>query len=110
MAEAQGELDRRPTRVIARWARTHLALWIGTAAAADAALVALVAVLITLPGQSGAAISGLILVLLVLLSLSIVFPVAGHVVERRERAADLERVRRELAAEHDEARRERFDQ
>lgn len=85
----------RVSRAVARWARGHLALWIVAATAVDAALLALVAVLISLPGQSGATVSGLILTLLVLLVLSILFPVAGHLVQERERAAGREHERRE---------------
>ena len=95
MAEAP-DGQGRPTLVVARWARTHLALWIVAATAVDAALVVLLTVLIALPGQSGAAISGLILGLLVLLFLSVAFPVVGHIVDGRQRATDQERVRLEL--------------
>ena len=41
----------RTARAVARWARGHLALWILAAGAIDTALVALVAVLIALPGH-----------------------------------------------------------
>jgi hypothetical protein len=77
----------RGTRMVARWARSHLALWIVAATAADTALVTLVVVLITLPGQSAATIGVLVLALLVLLMLSIAFPVAGQMVERYEQTA-----------------------
>ncbi len=93
MAGRQGA--GRVSRAVARWARGHLALWIVAATAVDAALLALVAVLIAQPGQSGATVSGLILTLLVLLVLSIVFPVAGHLVQERERKAGQEHRRRE---------------
>ena len=83
IARAWGGLGR-VTRAIARWARGHLALWIVGAGAVDAALVALVPVLIALPRQSDATISGLLLAFGVLLVLSVVFPVAGHVVKERE--------------------------
>ncbi len=83
------------SRAVAWWARSHLALWIVVAAAVDAALLALVTVLIALPGQSDATISGLILALLVLLTGSVVFPVAGHLVEGRGQAAEQEEDRRE---------------
>jgi len=69
---------------VALWARARLALWIVLVGAFNAALITLVAVLISLPGQSHANISGLILVLLVLLALSVGLPVAGHLVQRRE--------------------------
>jgi hypothetical protein len=80
----------RVIRKVARWARGHLALWIVAAGAVDAALLALVSVLITLPRQSSAAVADLILVLLVLLVLSVVFPVAGHLVEGQDQAAERE--------------------
>lgn len=100
---------KRVARKAARWARSHLLLWIVAATAIDAALVVLVTVLITLPGQSKATISGLTLVLLVLLVLSITFPVAGHVVEERDQAAEREREQHELAARKEQARREQID-
>ena len=77
----------RTIRAVARWARRHLALWILTAGALVTALATLLAVLIALPGQSDSTVSILILVLLVLLALSIVFPVAGRVVDDRDRVA-----------------------
>jgi hypothetical protein len=87
-----------PVRVIlpfALWARRHLALWIVLATSVDAALVILVSVLIALPGQSGATVSSLILALLILLTLSVILPVTGHVVEKREGAAEAARRRNE---------------
>ena len=102
------------SRAVARWARGHLALWIVAATAVDAALLALVAVLIALPGQSAATISFLILCLLLLLVLSIVFPVAGHLVQERERVAGQEHERREridrLLAEGSSARLPRLSE
>jgi len=91
-----GARDRswQAARAVARWARRHLALWILAAGAIDTALVALVAVLIALPGQSGKAISGLIAAFMVLLVLSVAFPVAGRMVDQRDGAAEQERKRR----------------
>ena len=77
-------------REVARWARRHLALWIVAVTAINAASIDRVPVLISLPGQSKATIGGLLLVLLVLLVLSVAFPVAGSLVEKRDRAAELE--------------------
>ena len=82
-------------RAIARWARGHLAAWIVGAAALDGALVALVTALITVSSQSSTAISGLVLALVVLLALSVVFPVAGHAVAEQDRRAQREQTRRE---------------
>ena len=99
MAGTQHE-PRRATRIIGRWARwtrRHLAWWILAAGAVDTALITLAGVLISLPGQSGKTISGLLVVLLVLLALSIAFPVAGRIVEDRDRKAAQERKRRERA-------------
>ena len=110
MAAAPGGLLGRVTRAVARWARRHLALWFLVAGAVDTALVALVAVLIALPGQSDRTISILILAFLALLLLSIVFPVAGRVVEGRDRVAEQGLRRLELAGERDQVRRDRIDQ
>ena len=81
----------RLTSVVARWARDHLALWIVAATAIEGALVILLPVLIALPHQSGATIRGLIVALVVLLVLSLVFPVTGHVLETKEKAAEQRR-------------------
>ncbi len=70
-------------RAVARWARKHLALWMVGAATLDVALITLTTVLIALPGQSGSNVSILILVLLVL---SVVFPVAGYIKQKQSRA------------------------
>src|ERR1022692_201553 len=94
MAGARGE-SGRPGQEVARSARGHLALWISAAAKVAAALVVLVTVLIALPGQSDGNISGLVLILLVLLALSILLAVAGHIVKRLDRAAEQVRRRRE---------------
>jgi predicted negative regulator of RcsB-dependent stress response len=82
--EARRGGPARWARSAALWARARLALWVVLVGAFNAALITLVAVLTSLPGQSHANISGLILVLLVLLMLSVGFPVAGHLVQRRE--------------------------
>jgi hypothetical protein len=97
------------TGSVARWARGHLALWFLAAGAVATALVTLVPVLIALPGQSDKTISILILAFLVVLVLSIVFPVAGLVVERRDRA-EQERRRLDIAGEREQVRRDRIDQ
>lgn len=80
----------RTIRTVARWARRHLALWILAAGAIDTALIALVAVLISLSGQSGKTISSLITALIVLLVLSIVFPVTGRMVDERGKTPEVE--------------------
>ncbi len=77
----------RILRAVAVWARARLALWIVTATAVTASAITLLVVLTTLPGQSDANVSGLILALLVLLILAVAFPVAGHQLEMRERSA-----------------------
>src|ERR1022692_480059 len=77
----------RDPRAVALWARRHLGLWIVLATSVEAASLILVSALISLVAPSGVAISGLVLVLLVLLALSVVLPVAGHVVEGRDRTA-----------------------
>jgi Flp pilus assembly protein TadD len=65
--------------------------------------VVLVTVLIVLPGQSASTVSGLILTLLILLVLSVGFPVAGYVVERRDRIAEQERQRQEIESQQERA-------
>ena len=96
---------RRALYLVARWARRHLALWILAAGAVVAALVVLVTVLITLPGQQGGSVRGLILALLALLALSVAFPVVGRMVEQRDRAAEREQQRLKLATEQEQTRR-----
>jgi hypothetical protein len=96
MAEIRGR-SWRATRAVAGWARRHLALWMLAAGAIDTALVALVAVLIAFPGQSGNAISSLIAAFIVLLSLSVAFPVAGRMVDERDQAVGQDRERRNHA-------------
>ena len=83
------------TRRVARWARSHLATWIVLATSADAAAVVLISVLIAMPGRSAAAVSGMLLLLLILLALSVIFPVAGRVLDGRERAGEDDRHRDE---------------
>ena len=80
-------------RVAAGWSRRHLKLWILIAGLFDAALVTLVSVLISLPGQRPGAINGLVVTLLILLLLSIVFPVVGNIAGERDKArkSELER-------------------
>ena len=73
---------------VALWARKRITLWIVSATALNAAVITLVAAVVSLPGQSKANINGLILILLILLTLSVVFPVAGHIMEGRERSAE----------------------
>lgn len=118
MAEERHVSRRATTRMVARWARRHLGWWIFAAGTVDAALLTAVVVLITPPGQSRKTASGLLVALVVLLVLSVAFPLAGRAVENRDRKAELaaerERARRdreaELAAERERARRERVDQ
>jgi tetratricopeptide (TPR) repeat protein len=109
VAMAGKDIIQQAARKAAQWARSHLLLWIVASTAINTALVVLVTVLVTLPGQSKAAISGWLTVLLVLLVLSITFPVVGHVVERRDQAAAREREQQELAARKEQTRRERID-
>jgi hypothetical protein len=71
----------------ARWTRRHLVLWILAAGAVDTAVLILIAELISRPGQSGKAVNSLILASLVPLVLSVAFPVAGYLVEERDKAA-----------------------
>lgn len=73
------------------------------------ALATLLAVLITLPGQTGATVGTLILVLVVVLVLSVVFPVFGHVVEERDLAAERQREQLEQAAKEAQAKFEQID-
>ena len=87
--------SRRWPRKAARWVHSHLALWVVAATATDTALVALVSVLISLPGQSTTIISCLVGVLVGLLALSVAFPVAGHVLDKHDQAASHEQRRQE---------------
>jgi tetratricopeptide (TPR) repeat protein len=117
MAQKRHE-SRRVTRTVAGWARRHLGWWIFAAGAVDAALLTAVVVLITFPGQSRQTASGLLVTLVVLLVFSVAFPLAGRVVEKRDREAELaaerERARgdreAELAAERERARCALVDQ
>ncbi len=94
VTRAGGGLWHR-SRLIARWARGHLGAWIVGAASLDAALVALVAALITVPGQSGVVVSGLVLALVVLLVLSVVFPMLGHAIDAQDRGVQRDHAWRE---------------
>jgi hypothetical protein len=85
-------------RMAARWTRRHLKLWIAVAGPADTAVIALLAELISRPGQSGQAVKGLILVSLVPLVLSIAFPVAGYILEERDKAAEQKQERARTAS------------
>jgi tetratricopeptide (TPR) repeat protein len=90
---------------IAVWARNHLGLWIPV----TTALITLVTVLISLPGQSPKMARSLLPLFVILLALSVVLPLLGERSKRRdEKIAKLaeeeaERVRQE------HARRERVD-
>lgn len=77
----------------ARWTRSHLALWMLAAGAADTAVIALIAELPARPGQSASAVNGLILLSLVPLALSVAFPVAGSILEARDKEAEEKRNR-----------------
>ena len=96
-------------QTVARWARDHLAAWLVAAAAVCGALAIFMAVLIALPGQPDATVSVLILVLLLVLALSVIFPVAGHAVEKQDRAIEREHERQDQVAQREQARRERID-
>ena len=86
MTETRDRL-RHLASVVARWPRRHLTLWIAAAAAIDTALLVLLPVLISLPHQSDRTIRSLIVALVVLLVVSVMFPVAGQALETREKAA-----------------------
>jgi tetratricopeptide (TPR) repeat protein len=100
---------QRSARKVARWARSHLLLWITFATTIDASLVVLIPVLISLPGHSKATISGLITLLLVLLAFSIALPIVGQVINDRDQAVDREHKQLELVAEAEQDRREKVD-
>jgi hypothetical protein len=84
---------------IAVWARNHLGLWIPV----TTALITLVTVLISLPGQSPKMARSLLPLFVILLALSVVLPLLGERSKRRdEKIAKLaeeeaERVRQEQA-------------
>jgi hypothetical protein len=61
----------------------------------NAASITLVTVLIALPRQPPATVSGLILALVILLVLSVVFPVAGDIASKHDKWAKQEQGRRE---------------
>ncbi|MEO3811450.1 tetratricopeptide repeat protein [Sphaerisporangium sp. B11E5] len=69
-------------------ARRHLLNWIIAATAVNGALIALVTMVMQLPGQSDQVVTLSILAVLVLLTVSIVLPMAGHRVEERQRQAE----------------------
>jgi TolA-binding protein len=96
-------------RMVARWARGHLGAWIVAATALCAALVTLITVMITLPGQSGTNIGILFFVLAALLCLTVIFPVAGHVVESKKQGAERELEHQERVSRRYLAWRERVD-
>ncbi len=86
---AVAEVQRRgwrPVRLVAQWTRRHLAMWILAAGATNTAVIALLAELLTRPGQSGGAVDRWILVSLVPLTFAVAFPIAGHIVEERDEA------------------------
>jgi tetratricopeptide (TPR) repeat protein/type II secretory pathway pseudopilin PulG len=100
---------RSTVRTVAHWARSHLKGWIVGAAAANGAIAALLAVLISLPNQPHKTVKTLIVVLIVALVLSVVFPVAGQIVDKRDQRADREREQLEQAALRGQAQLEQID-
>jgi tetratricopeptide (TPR) repeat protein len=82
-------------KAVAKWSRSHLKAWIAGAAPVNAAIVALLTVVIALPGQSRDRVRALLLVLVVVLALSVVFPAIGEREARRDRKAQLEKKRHE---------------
>ena len=102
-------LVKTAIRAVARWARSHLAAWIVGATAVNGALATLLAVLIALPDQSHRTVGTLIVVLILVLVLSVIFPVAGRVVDKRNEKAERERERQEQAAAQAQARLEHMD-
>ncbi len=78
----------RAARMVARWARRHLALWILALASVNGAVIALLQFLLARPGQSGKTINGLIRDSLVPLVLVAAFPVIGRIVDERDKVAE----------------------
>jgi tetratricopeptide (TPR) repeat protein len=100
---------RSATLAVARWARRHLKGWIVAAAAANGAIAVLLAVLIPLPNQPAGTVKSLIVTLIIVLALSVVFPVAGQVVDKRDEQANRDHEQREQAALRAQARLEHID-
>jgi tetratricopeptide (TPR) repeat protein len=86
-----------------------LALWIVAASATNVALLGVVGLVIQLPGQAEATVTWLILVFLVLSALTIVFPVAGYALERREHANEEQRRQLEREAAFKRQLRDQVD-
>jgi len=84
-------------RAAARWTRRHLALWILSAGAVDGAVIILLNELIARPGQSGRTVNSLILYSLIPLVFSVGFPVAGHLVEQRDKVGEPKRAQEPIA-------------
>jgi tetratricopeptide (TPR) repeat protein len=88
---------------VAQWARRHLAAWILGAGALTTALATLLAVLIALPNQPDRTVRALFVVLVIVLVLSVAFPVTSRVVEKRDQRVEQERRRQELASQEGKA-------
>lgn len=87
MAEPQ-RTPRHAARAAALWTRRHLAWWVLAATAVNAAVITQLAELLARPGQPDSAIDGWIWISLIPLALSVIFPIAGHAVEERDKAAE----------------------
>ncbi|MEV8635740.1 tetratricopeptide repeat protein, partial [Streptosporangium sp. NPDC051023] len=81
-------------RGISLWVRRHLLVWIITATAVNAALIAVTTMLMQLPGQSDSVITLAILMVLTCSALAIALPIIGHRVEDAHRRAE-ERLQRD---------------
>jgi tetratricopeptide (TPR) repeat protein len=100
--------SRTLLRSVARWTRNHLALWLFFAGILDTALLTLVTVLIALPGQRASIVSSLVVLLIVLLALSVIFPIAGRYIDNQDRLAEQDRERRNRAIEQKQVELERI--
>ncbi|WP_433431909.1 tetratricopeptide repeat protein [Nonomuraea sp. CA-141351] len=73
---------------MAVWARRHLTIWITAATTTQGALLAVTTMLMQLPGQSDSVITACIGIVLLLAVLSIVLPVIGARIERKNQTAE----------------------
>jgi hypothetical protein len=96
-------------RSVVLWTRRRLALWIVLGAATNVALLGLVGLVIQVPGQATTTVTWLILVFLVLSALTIVFPLAGHLVEQRDQRTTQQRHAAEREADREREWRDRVN-
>ncbi|MEU4540282.1 tetratricopeptide repeat protein, partial [Streptosporangium sp. NPDC023825] len=75
-------------RRISLWVRRHLLVWIITATAINAALIAVTTMLMQLPGQRDSVITLAVLVVLACSAISVALPVIGYRIEEAHRQVE----------------------